>query len=213
MMNTTTMTTCSATILDSCMNGLYLGDHSWWFDILQCSSSSLICLQQWNTVHIVALIPTIGSIFCSFYIIVTGIHYHTLLNKLNLRFTAQLPVCISICDLVFNLNHGSDHIHNILTGYVSEGWLCQFFGCLKPFSINCQTAWVLGTAFFLSYTIIKAKEPSFGQYNLKIHIPCWGIPFTIMVIGFGYNVYRIEWAWCGIKDPLVYVNLFLFCFV
>ena len=191
--------------MDVYLASIYSGDHAWWHERLGCHASDLSCLQKWNSIHVAAIIPTVGSILCSIYIIVTGIYYHAIWSELTARFTAQLPVYISICDLIFEVNHGSDHIHNLLTGYVSEGILCQVFGCMKPFSINCQTAWALGTAFYLSNTIIRQKEISFGKYNLYIHIPCWGIPLLILIIGFVYDVYGLEGAWCGITDPFVYV--------
>ena len=185
---------------------VYTGDHAYWFDIMGCDATDLTCLQQWNTIHIAAIIPTIGSVLCSIYIIFTGIMYHFELR--NLGFAAQLPVFISICDLLFELGHGSDHVHNILTGYVSEDFLCYLFGCLKPWSINCQTAWALGTAYFLSHTIMRGEAPSFGPHNIYIHIPCWGIPTIILIIGFVYDVYGIEGPWCGIKNPTV-LSIFL----
>ena len=196
------------TTTDYWQANVYGDDHAWWFDIMGCSARDLGCLQQWNTIHIAAIIPTIGSVLCSIYIIFTGTMYHIELK--NLGFAAQLPVFISICDLLFEMGHGSDHVHNILTGYVSEGFLCLLFGCVKPFSINCQTAWALGTAYFLSHTIVRGETPNFGKYNYKIHIPCWGIPAIILVIGFVYDVYGIEGPWCGIKQPFMYV-IFVFC--
>ena len=193
----------STIYVENCLDGVYDENHAWWFDILFCDATDLLCLQQWNTIHVAAIIPTIGSVLCSIYIICTGIYYHMTITTLQKQFTAQLPIYISICDLLFELNHGSDHIHNILTGYVSEGFVCQLFGCMKPFSINCQTTWALGTAFYLTQTIIRSKEPSFGKHNIYIHLPCWGIPLIILIVGFIYDVYGIEGPWCGIKDHFV----------
>ena len=187
--------------LEECMDVIYWEDHMWWHDILACSPSDLSCLTKWNTIHVAAIIPGIGSILCSIYIIFSGIYYYMTLMELG--FSAQLAIYISICDLIFELSHTSDHVHNLLTGFVSEGALCQTFGSLKPFGINCQTAWALATSYYICYTILRAEEPSFGKYNMYIHIPCWGVPLIIMIIGFGLDVYGIEGPWCGIPDPVV----------
>ena len=199
--------TTNVTILAACNNVAYTTDHTWWFDIMGCDFNDISCLQNWNTIHVAALIPTSASIFASIYIIIAGTYYNTKFK--NLGVTAQLPIFISISDLIFEMCHGSDHVHNILTGYVSEGLLCQFFGAMKPFSINTQTSWALGTAFYLCRTIMRPKddEPSLGKYNWKMHIPCWGIPTIILIIGFIYDVYGIEGPWCGIKDHIMYVTL------
>ena len=191
----------TASACDATCSSIYADDHNWWFDIMGCEYNDLTCLESWTYLHVIAIIPTTISIVCSIYIIGMGTYYHIALK--NLGFAAQLPIFISICDLVFSMSHGSDHVHNLLKGYVSEGALCQLFGCLKPLSINCQTAWALATAFFISHTIIKAREPTFGKYNLYIHVPCWGIPFIIMIFGFAYDVYGIEGPWCGVKQPIM----------
>ena len=148
-------------------------DRVWWYDAMGCESTDDACKQNWDTIHIAALIPSAFSIIASVFIIIAGTINH---GRYSMTFAAQLPIFISICDLAFELNHGGDHLHNVLTGYVSEGWLCQLFGGFKPFSINAQTAWTLGTAFYINRCIFNRKsksEPSFGPKNAYLHLACW----------------------------------------
>eukprot|EP00484_Ammonia_sp_Unknown_P005922 CAMPEP_0197072090 /NCGR_PEP_ID=MMETSP1384-20130603/209923_1 /TAXON_ID=29189 /ORGANISM="Ammonia sp." /LENGTH=351 /DNA_ID=CAMNT_0042510905 /DNA_START=155 /DNA_END=1210 /DNA_ORIENTATION=- len=163
----------------------------------------MTCHAKWETVHIAALIPSAFSAAGSIFIIVTGIKYHVQLRKLT--FGAQLPIFISICDLGFELSHGGDHLHNVIADYVSEGWLCQLFGSMKPFLINCQTAWALGVALYLNRCIFNGTmvEPTFGPKNVYLHLCCWGIPLIALIFGFAYDVYGVEGPWCGVPDHLV----------
>eukprot|EP01083_Nonionella_stella_P219681 786661_1 len=176
-------------------------DHVWWYIAMECDKSDMGCLSKWKTIHIAALIPSILSALASIIIIITGIVYHHKLK--NLTFGAKLPIFISICDLLFEVFHGGDHLHNIIKGYVSENGLCQLFGSMKPFSINCQTAWALAIALYLNRTIFNGskREPSFGKNNIYLHIFCWGIPTIILIFGFIFNVYGVEGPWCGINNP------------
>lgn len=180
-----------------------LTDRVWWYDAMGCESTDMECHAKWETVHIAALIPSVGSALASIFIIVTGIKYHVQLSKLT--FGAQLPIFISICDLGFELSHGGDHLHNVIADYVSEGALCQLFGCMKPFLINCQTAWALGVAVYLNRCIFNGTmvEPTFGPKNVYLHLCCWGIPFIALIFGFAFDVYGVEGPWCGVPDPLV----------
>lgn len=170
---------------------------------MQCDESNTECLDQWNTIHIAALVPSILSAVSSIFIIMTGILYHHKLE--NLTFGAKLPIFISICDLSFEIFHGGDHLHNILNGYVSENMLCQLFGSMKPFSINCQTAWALATALYLNKSIFNqlGEPPQFGKHNIYLHIFCWGIPSIMFIFGFIFNIYGVEGPWCGIKNPII----------
>ena len=184
-------------------------EHVWWYEIMKCEEDqSNSCLLEWRLIHICALVPACLSIMASIYIIVTGLIYHKRITELRLSFGAKLPIFISICDLTFELCHGGDHLHNLLTGYVSEGFLCTFFGCLKPWSINAQTAWALGTAFYLMSVLRNDKNDSFkfSKYGKYIHLLCWGIPTCVLIIGFIYDVYGVEGPWCGISNPLMYVS-------
>ena len=132
-----------------------------------------------------------------------GIVYHSKLK--NLTFAAQIPIFISICDLFYEVFHGGDHLHNIIHSYVSENGLCQLFGCMKPFLINCQTWWAFAVAIYLHKSIFKVTihdRITFGKHNIYLHILCWGIPTIILIIGFIFNVYGVEGPWCGIPNPL-----------
>jgi len=180
-----------------------MSDRVYWYDAMGCEPTDMSCLARWETVHIAALIPSVFSALASIFIIVTGIKYHVQLSKLT--FGAQLPIFISICDLGFELSHGGDHLHNVIADYVSEGALCQLFGCMKPFLINCQTAWALGVAVYLNRSIFNRGkiEPQFGPKNVYLHLCCWGIPFIALIFGFAFDVYGVEGPWCGVPDPLV----------
>ena len=170
---------------------------------MNCDESNRNCFHQWNAMHIAALIPaTISSIACIF-IIITAIKYRSILS--NLSFGAQLPIFFSICDLNFEIFHGSDHIHNIINSYVSENGLCKLFGSMKSFFINCQTFWALATAIYLYKSIFKQsadKEITFGKDNMYLHISCWGTALIILIVGFIFDVYGAEGPWCGIPDRL-----------
>eukprot|EP00483_Globobulimina_turgida_P012613 UN12636 len=179
-----------------------MSDRVWWYDAMGCDETDTSCLSAWKTIHIAALIPAILSSLASIFIIMTGILYH---HKLaNLTFGAKLPIFISICDLVFELMHGGDHTHNIIQGYVSENALCQLFGCMKPYSINCQTTWTLAVALYLNRAVFNnsSKHPQFGKHNMYIHVFCWGVPTIILIFGFIFNVYGVEGPWCGIPKPI-----------
>eukprot|EP01084_Bolivina_argentea_P145064 254372_1 len=178
-------------------------DRVWWYDAMSCDESNEECYKQWKTIHITALIPSISSSLASIFIIITGLKYHRKLS--NLTFGAQLPIFISVSDLLFEIFHGGDHLHNLIKGYVSEQALCQLFGCMKPFSINCQTTWSLAVGLYLNRTIFNGSkiEPTFGKYNIYLHIFCWGIPFIIFICGFIFNVYGVEGPWCGVSNPTI----------
>eukprot|EP01084_Bolivina_argentea_P186510 321488_1 len=177
-------------------------DRVWWYDAMGCDSSDTDCLDKWKTIHIAALIPSSLSILASIFIIITGILYHHKFT--NMTFGAKLPIFISICDLLFEIMHGGDHLHNIITGFVSEDALCQLFGCMKPFSINCQTTWALAVALYLNRSVFNksSTQPTFGQHNIYLHIFCWGVPLTILLFGFIFDVYGVEGPWCGVPDAL-----------
>ena len=177
--------------------------HLWWYHIMNCDESNQKCFDQWNIIHIAALIPgTISSIACIF-IIITAIKYHSILS--NLSFAAQLPIFISICDLGFEISHGGDHLHNLIYSYVSENELCQLFGSMKTFFINCQTVWALATAIYLHKSIFKQSKHekiAMVKQNMYLHISCWGAPTIILCFGFIFDVYGVEGPWCGIPDRL-----------
>mmetsp|Transcript_46829 Transcript_46829/g.77760 ORF Transcript_46829/g.77760 Transcript_46829/m.77760 type:complete len:331 (-) Transcript_46829:174-1166(-) len=163
-----------------------------------CESTDNACHKQWQAVHITALVPSVLSIIASVCIIIIGITYHRRLRSLGL--SAQLPIFISLCDLGFELSHGGDHLHNLLADFVSEGALCQFFGCLKPFFINCQTTWALSVAFFVNRSVLAERVPTYGPHNVYLHAFCWGVPLIILVGGFAFDVYGVEGPWCGITN-------------
>ena len=192
----------------TCHNVTYNNDHIWWFDVMKCNFNDLPCFQQWNTIHVIALLSTTASFFASIYIIITGTYYNSKIK--NVGITAQVPIFISICDCLFEACHGSDHAHNILTGHLPEGIWCTFFGSMKPFSINIQSVWALATGFCLFRTIMPGNdnEPSFGKYNLFLHIPSWGLPIIGLIIGFVYDVYDVY----GVEGHIMYV-VFVFVFV
>lgn len=185
------------------MNDMY-GARAWWYEVMGCEETkSNSCYQKWRTIHIAALIPGCLSIIACVYIIVTGIIYHQRITTLRLSFGTKLPLFISMVDLIYELNHCSDHLHNIITGYVSEGALCQLFGSMKPWCINAQTAWALATAFYLMSILKHGKNEEFVKEGMILQVLCWGIPTVILVFGFIFNAYGVEGPWCGIPYPLM----------
>ena len=187
------------------------GDRAWWYEVMNCETSkSKACYNQWQTIHIAALVPGCLSIIACIYIIVTGIVYHQRIKTLRLSFGTKIPLFISLVDLIYEVNHGSDHLHNLITGYVSEGGLCQLFGSMKPWCINAQTAWALATAFYLMSVLKHGKDAQFEKQGLILQILCWGIPTIILIIGFGLNAYGVEGPWCGVPYPLMLCYIFYF---
>ena len=181
-------------------------DRVWWYEAMKCEETSTSCHNQWKTIHIAALIPAALSSIASIFIIITGIKYHHKFS--NLTFAARLPIFLSICDLFYEVFHGGDHLHNIIHDYVSEGDLCQLFGSMKPFWINCQTAWALSISIYLYFRIsdpfksTNEKSDTFGPGNIYLHLFCWGVPTIILIIGFIIDVYDVEGPWCGIPSTL-----------
>ena len=84
------------------------------------------------------------------------------------------------------------------------------------FLADTQTAWTIGCAVYLYRFVLgmQRQEPSFGRNNIYLHIVCWGIPITVMVVGWLIAAYGPEYGpWCGLKDPLtdlLMVDLWIF---
>eukprot|EP01084_Bolivina_argentea_P200051 342149_1 len=178
----------------------------WWYDAMHCAKSDTKCYHHWQYIHIAAIIPSYISLCCSVYIIIVTIFYIRHFRKIT--FGATLPMYISICDAIFHSSHGSDHLHNLITGYLSPGGWCIFLGAMKPFAINGQTAWVLATAVFINYCVRKEHPPQahYEYFNYFLHIICWSFPFVILIFGFSFNVYGEEdnGPWCGLKKADVH---------
>ena len=108
----------------------------WWYDAMQCDKTDNECYWRWEEIHIAAIIPSFISLCCSIYIIVMTIIYLQQFKKIT--FGATLPMFISICDAIFHSCHGGDHLHNLITGYISPNVWYLFLGSMEPFSINGQ---------------------------------------------------------------------------
>ena len=176
-----------------------------WYESMGCDESDTECYSRWNQVHIAAIPPSYISLCCSIYIIVMTLIY--IKQFRSITFGATLPMYISICDAVFHSCHGSDHVHNLITGYVSPGGWCLFLGCMKQWSINGQTCWALATAYFLNYCIRNGSPPDkkYGnKFNITLHSLCWGIPTLISIIGFALNVF-------GLEGIIIFLHNFFFC--
>eukprot|EP01083_Nonionella_stella_P170116 578178_1 len=174
----------------------------WWYDAMGCDKSDTECYHNWQSIHIAAIIPSYISLFGSLYIIImTNFYVH---HFRKITFGATLPMYISICDAIFHTSHGSDHLHNLITGYLPPGDWCIFVGSMKPFAINGQTAWVLATAIFINYCVRNDCPPHahYKWFNHIMHGVCWGFPLINLIFGYSFNVYGRETTgpWCGLKQ-------------
>ena len=174
----------------------------WWYIAMDCDESNKECFTQWQNIHIAALVPTFFSIVASLIIIIAGIKYHKKLSHLSLA--AQLPIYISISDLIFEIFHGGDHIHSVTHNYIFSDTWCIIFGSMKTFGVNIHSAWALGVSVYLIRTIYyhAGDEMTFGKHNIYLHACCWGAPLIIFFFGFIFNTYgKSLGPWCDVADP------------
>ena len=171
-----------------------------WYTAMGCEETDRECLSRWDQVHIAAIPPSYISLCCSIYIIIMTLVY--IKQFRTITFGATLPMYISICDAVFHSCHGSDHVHNLITSYISPGGWCLFLGSMKQWSINSQTSWAIATAYFINYCIRNGSPPDkkYTKFNIILHSICWGIPTLVTIFGFIFNVYGLEGPWCGIRS-------------
>eukprot|EP01111_Echinosteliopsis_oligospora_P006107 TRINITY_DN20130_c0_g1_i1.p1 TRINITY_DN20130_c0_g1~~TRINITY_DN20130_c0_g1_i1.p1 ORF type:complete len:304 (-),score=38.49 TRINITY_DN20130_c0_g1_i1:131-1042(-) len=113
-----------------------------------------------------------------------------------------LPCCIAICDLIFNIFHGADHMHSLNTGYVFQGATCRFIGWGMYLGTDANAIWCSITAVLMALNIIKNKKPDFGPYAWKLVTLGFGVPILSASIPLFMGKYGDSGAWCQTVDPV-----------
>ena len=110
----------------------------------RCTDAHSACYSLWEQVHLAALIPAFISIVCSLYIICCTVKYRRQFKQMT--FGAMLPMFISICDVGFHSFHGIDHVHNLSTGFVTEGPWCKVLGATAILFMLSQNKVIISSA-------------------------------------------------------------------
>ncbi|KAJ3200452.1 hypothetical protein HK099_002681, partial [Clydaea vesicula] len=86
----------------------------------------------------------------------------------------------------------SDHINSLIEERVVSDIRCIIFGAGTTFFINTQAFWIAATSVYTYLLIVWKIKLSFGFYEWKLHLFCWGIPLVILILSLIFDQYRAD---------------------
>jgi len=156
--------------------------------------------KDWYAVHLAAFIPASISLLCSCYVIYSTIALWNRYKRIGVG--ARFPMYISICDVLFHVYHGSDHLHSLVTCHTLVGTSCEYVGGTALFFINCQAMWELSLAIFI-FRCVYLDDLLYdsGRFDWKLHLQTWSLPLILYFLGWGEGWYGPEGSyWCGVTE-------------
>ena len=92
----------------------------------------------------------------------------------------RFVVYLAICDGLFNLAHGSDHTHVLITkNHVHPRELCQFYGFVTNTFVSAQNLLVAIIAVHVFLLMFFQMKPKFGRYDWLLLLFIFGVPLCI----------------------------------
>ena len=129
--------------------------------------------------HVPTIVCISISFICAFISIIISFRRHR--NKFSSWTKCdRLIVYLAICDGIFNLSHGSDHIMVvIIKDHVRPNELCELFGFVATIFCMAQNLVVGIIAINIFMMIYFRKNLNFGKHDWLLLVVTFGIPLLI----------------------------------
>ena len=136
--------------------------------------------------HIPAVVCVSVSLICAAVAIIISFRRHGDQAFFAWSKCDRFVVYLAICDGLFNLAHGSDHLHVIITKkHVYPKELCHLYGFMTSIFVTAQNLLVAAIAVNIFVMMYFQKKPKFGRYD-----------WIFITITFGVPVAAATIAWC-----------------
>ena len=127
--------------------------------------------------HIPAVACICLSLICAVTAIVSSFRRHHVRSFFSWTQCDRFVVYLAICDGLFNLAHGSDHAHVIITkSHVYPKALCQFYGFVTCTFVSAQNLLVAIIAVNVFVLMFFQMKPKFGRRDWVLIVFIFGLP-------------------------------------
>ncbi|MES1911870.1 MAG: hypothetical protein MHM6MM_004234 [Cercozoa sp. M6MM] len=164
---------------------------------------------EWLWLHWISLAVIAASVAGACYIILRVLRAKKRAKeaKRPLPFVAELPMYMSIADLLFAITHGSDRLASLSQGHVTQGGACVIMGAATNFAILCSPFWATGIAYYIWSLVVREKKIELGRGNWRMHAWGFGIPAFLGLMQILLKHAGPEATFCSCKG---YTNTFLY---
>ena len=131
--------------------------------------------------HVPAIVCICLSFTCAISAIVLAFRRHRDVRSFfSWTKCDRFVVYLAICDGLFNLAHGSDHTHVLITKHhVHPKTLCQFYGFVTNTFVSAQNVLVAIIAVHVFVLMFFQMKPKFGRCDWLLVSFIFGVPLCI----------------------------------
>ena len=135
--------------------------------------------------HIPTLVCISASLICSIISIVVSFKSHHSCSFFSWTKCDRFIVYLAICDGLFNLSHGSDHVIVVIArDHVRPRELCEMFGFVTAIFSMAQNIVVGIIAINIFMMICLRKNLKFGKWDWKLLVVAFGVPFVTAFVAW-----------------------------
>ena len=135
--------------------------------------------------HIPTIVCISASLVCAIISIIISFRTHHSRPFFSWSKCDRFIVYLAICDGMFNLSHGSDHVIVVIArDHVRPRELCEMFSFVTTIFCMAQNLLVGIIAINIFMMICLRKNLKFGRYDWVLLLGTFGIPFMAAVLAW-----------------------------
>ena len=139
--------------------------------------------------HIPTIVCISASFVCAAISIIVSFRRHHGQPFFSWTKCDRLIVYLAVCDGMFNLSHGSDHmIVVIIRDHVRPRALCELFGFVTTIFCMAQNLVVGIIAINIFMMICLRKNLNLGRRDWIIFLGTFGMPFLVAVVAWSLGL-------------------------
>ena len=139
--------------------------------------------------HVPAVVCITISFLCATTTLILSIRRHHGLPFFQWTKCDRFIVYLAICDGCFNLPHGADHLHVVISrNHVYPETLCHFYGFMTAVFATSQNILVGIIAFNIFAMMYFQKKLNFGSYDCILLLVTYGFPAAGGIVAWCFEV-------------------------